>query len=139
MDDTAVVGGGQAGTEFPRRLKSLAGGQAPDPKQQGCQVFAIHVLHGDERHSFSLADVVYAADVGVRDLAGDADFIAEARERGFAGVRVQREKLQSHLLVEDEVEGAIDLAHAASARQPEHAVAAGEDRPGDEASFLHAT
>ena len=55
-------------------------------REQRREVLAVHVFHGDERRAFDFADVVHAADVGMRDLAGDADFAVEAR-RGGAGSR----------------------------------------------------
>ena len=105
-------------------------------EQQRRQILAIHILHGDERHALGLADVVDAADIGMRDLAGDADFAVKALQqvlvlRGFLG-----QELQRHGLAQREVGGAIDFAHAAAAQQSDDAVASAQQRAGEEAAFV---
>ena len=136
MDDAAIVGGGEAGAELARGFDGLIAGQAADAQEQRGEVLAIHVLHGDERHALDFADVVDAADVGVGDQAGDADFAVEALQqaliaRGFLGQEFERDGL-----AEREIGGAIDLAHAAAAEQPDDAIAAAEERAGNEAPFV---
>ena len=49
------------------------------------EILAIHVLHRKERGAVHFADVVNAADVGMRDLARDAHFVVEASERVLVG------------------------------------------------------
>ena len=51
------------------------------------EILAVDVLHRDERAAIDFADVVDAADVGMRDLAGDADFGMEACQQGFVPCR----------------------------------------------------
>ena len=104
--------------QFARDLDGFVGGQASDAAQQAAQVFAIDVLHGNECRAFRFADVVHAANVGMRDLAGDADFAVEAFEQSRLLRRGFGQELQRHGLVELEVGGAIDLAHAAAADHP---------------------
>jgi hypothetical protein len=57
------------------RLLEREAANAPD---EGGQVLAVHVLHGEEVDTVRLAHVVHAADRGVSDLAGDADLVEEA-------------------------------------------------------------
>ena len=136
MQHSFGVRGGEAGAQLARDLDRLVAGQAPDAPQQAAQILAIHVLHGNVGGAVHFADVVHAADVGMRDLARDPDLAVEAFEQpGIVGGGF-REKLQGDGLVELEVDGAIDLAHAASAHQTENAVAVGQDRTGGEAPFL---
>ena len=79
-----------------------------------------------------LADVVDAADVGVRHLPRRPHFVVELREPHGIARRGLGQELQRDLLAEPQVVGAIDLAHAAAAEQPEDAVAAVEHRAGRE-------
>jgi hypothetical protein len=109
--------------------------QTADTADQRIQVFAIEVLHGNEVEAIDHADVVDPADVGVRDLAGNADFVAEPGESRFRHLGAG-EEFEGDGLVEDEVEGAVDLAHAAVAEEAEDAIAAGEDCAGGEAAFV---
>jgi hypothetical protein len=128
--------GGEAGAELARDLDGLVAGHAPDAPQETAQFLAIDVLHGNVRGAVHFADVVYAADVGMRDLARNPDLAVETFEQpGIAGGGF-REKLQGYRLVELEIDGAIDLAHAASADQTENAVAIGQDRSGVKAPFF---
>ena len=115
---------------------ALSAGSRPMRGEQRGEVFAIHVLHGDERHAFDLADVVNAADVGVGDLAGDADFAMEAFEQALIARGLFGQEFQRDGLAEREVGGAIDFAHAAAAEQGDDAIAAAEQRAGEEAAFV---
>ena len=106
--------------------------QPADAAQQRGQVFAVDVLHGDEDLAVGLADVVDAADVGVRDLAGDADFFAKASQPGRVRCPTAGEELERHDLPERQVIRPVDLAHAAAAEQAGDAIAAGHLRAGDQ-------
>ena len=111
-----VVRGGQAGADLARDLQRFVGGQAADAAQQRRQVFAVDVFHGEERLIVGFADVVDAADIGMRDAARNADFVAEALERVLVGERF-RQKLERHCWPRRQIVGAIDLAHAAASQQ----------------------
>ena len=80
MQHAAVVRGGESRAQLPRELGGLRGRQPSDASQQRRQVFAVHVLHREERLAVGFADVVDAAHVGVRHLPRDADFLAEPRQ-----------------------------------------------------------
>ena len=124
------------GAELARRLDGLVGGQPSDAQEQGSEVFAVHVLHGDERHAFDFADVVDAADVGMRHQARHADFAVEALQQALIARRLFGQELQGDGLSQRQVGGAIDLAHAAAAQQADDAVAPAEQGSRDEASFV---
>ncbi len=80
MEDALLMSRGEAGAQLTRDLLGFVGGEAPDAPQQGTEIFAIHVLHGEEEVAAGLAQVVHAAHVGMRNLPGRADLIAEAGE-----------------------------------------------------------
>jgi hypothetical protein len=47
--------------------------QSPDPLQRRCERFAIDVFHGQVMPPLGVTDVVDAADVRMRNLAGEPD------------------------------------------------------------------
>ena len=116
----------------------LVDGQAADAAEEGAEIFAIHELHGNVMQAFGDADVVDAADVGVGDLARDADFVVEAGEGAIVGGGGFGEEFQGDGLAESEVGGAVDFAHAAAAQESGDAIAAGHDGAWKEAAFIDA-
>ena len=83
------------------------------------------------RHFAEIEDAAY---VGVRDLAGNADFVAKAFEP-LAVSHGLGEEFQSDLLAQAEVVGAVDLAHATASQQGDDAVAVGDEGSGKEAAL----
>src|SRR6516225_10688131 len=83
LDNSSRLRDSEPDADFAGDLKGLVGGQASDPGQQRSQVLAIHVLHGYEGRAFGFADVVDAADVGMRDLARNTDFTMEALQQAL--------------------------------------------------------
>src|ERR1035441_5434609 len=73
--------------------------------QQGTEVFAVHVLHGNVVQPIHLADVVDPAHVGMRHLARDAHLVVEARQHAFVAGRGFRQELQPHRLPQRQVRG----------------------------------
>ena len=116
----------------------LVDGQASDAAEQRAEIFAIHELHGNVMQSFGDADVVDAADVGVGDLARDADFVVEAGEGAIVGGGGFGQEFQGDGLAEREVGGAVDFAHAAAAQESGDTIAAGDDGTWQEAAFIDA-
>ena len=88
--------------------------QAADALQQRRQILAVDVFHREEVTAFKLADVVDAADVGMRHLPGNAHFCKQPLAPD--GIICKRfwQKLQCHRLTQLEIIGTIDLAHSAS-------------------------
>ncbi len=128
VQDAALVGSGQPGTQLPRNLDRLLQRRSPEPAQDGAQVLAVDVLHRQEELAVGLADVVHATDVGVRDLPRHANLVAQACQRRRIVGEMGGQELQRDRLAELQVVGAVDLAHAAPAEQPDDAVALAESR-----------
>ena len=135
VQDALGMRGSKAGAKFAGEFDSLVRGQPPNAAQQAPKILAIDVLHGQIRLPVHFPDVVNAADILVRDLARDPDFIVEAGEQIQIVFSRQGQKLQRHRLAEDEIVGAIDLAHAALAQLRYDAVPAGHQRARCEAFF----
>ena len=136
VDDAAVVRGGESGAELARGLQRLVAGQPADAREQRGEIFAVHVFHRDERRAVYLADVEHAADVGMRNQAGDADLAVEALEQPRIARRLFGEELERDRLPEREIGGAVDFAHAAAPEQSENAVAAAQQRARQEAALV---
>ena len=139
MQHALLVGGGETGAELARDLQGLVAGQPADAPQQRAEVLAIDVLHGEEIQPFDFAEIVDAADVGVRHLARDADLVAESLERRLMVRDRLGQKFERHRLVERQVVGAVDLAHAALAEHGDDAVAPAEQFSGSEAALRPGT
>ena len=130
MDDAAVVRRGEPCAELAGDLVGLGARQPADALQERRQVLAVHVLHGQVELAVHQADVVDAADVGVGDLARVPHLAPEALEHVRAVGERTAQELERHGLRELEVIGAVDVAHAAAAEEPDHAVAAGQHLAG---------
>lgn len=116
MQHALVVCRGKSRAQFARDLDRFVSGQASDAEQQAAEVFPIHIFHRKERGAVDFADIVNAADVGMRNLARDAHFGVGAREQSG------RKQLQ--------VARAINFAHAALPDESDDAVALGEHGAG---------
>ena len=102
-------------------------------RSSDAEVLAVDVLHRQERLPVRLADVVDAADVGVRDLPAVRTSAWNRASRSGSRASSARQELQRDRLTERQVVGAVDLAHAAPAEHRDDAVAAGEEGAGGEA------
>jgi hypothetical protein len=71
----------------------------------------------------------------MRDLARDAHLIAKSDQHRFADLR-RGQKLERHGLIQDQVVGAVHLAHAALSQQAENAVTSRQHRAGGEPAFF---
>ncbi len=85
--------------------------------------------------SLDEADIVDAANVGMRHLPRDPHLVAKARQGRLADIPRSQE-FQRHGLVEDQVIGPVNLSHAAAADQPENLVPAREYGARREAAFF---
>ena len=135
MQDSLFVRRRQPRAQFAGDLDTLVGGKAADPANQRRQILPVHVFHRKEHLAFDLAEIVNAADVGMRNLARDANFVAEARQSGFIAGDALGQKLERDWLLERQVVGAVDLAHSAFAEQRDDAIALREQRSGRKPAF----
>ena len=136
MEDAALVRGGQPGAQLPRDVGGLVFREAADAAERRREVLAVHVFHRQVEVTVDLADVVDAADVGVRDLARRPDLVVELREPDGIGADRVGQELQRDRLAEAEVVGAVDLAHAALAEEADDAEPSVEHRTGREAAVI---
>jgi hypothetical protein len=102
------------------------GGEAADATEEEAEVFAVDVFHREEGEPVGLGDVVDADDVGMGDLTCEANLGAKAFEAGGIDGDFWREEFERDGGAELEIVGAIDLAHAALAQEPDDAIAIGE-------------
>ena len=132
MENALLVRGGEPAAELARDVEGLVARQPADAPHQRGEVLAVDELHREEQVIVGLRHVVHAADRGVRDLARQPHLAVEPLETVRVGADPAGQELQRHGLVEAQVVGAVDLAHAAAADQADDAVAAGQHHSRDE-------
>src|SRR5437016_12010732 len=108
MNESEVVGGGEAGANASRKLQRLVLRQSTDAPQQRRQFFALDEFHRKKMAAVDLADVVNATDILVGNLPRHAHFAMKARERGGVAQQMIGKKLERDWLREFQVVGAID-------------------------------
>jgi hypothetical protein len=128
VQDAALVSGGDAGAQLTRDLDGFVLREPSNAAQQRCEVLAVDVFHREEPSALVLAEIVETADVLVRHLARDAQLGVELREPIGIGADACGQKLQRDRLIERQVVGAIDLAHAAAPKKRDEPVPARDDR-----------
>jgi len=74
----------------------------------------------------------------MRDLAGDADFAVEARQRSAILHELFRQELQRDILIELQVFRTINLAHAPAANESNNAISVCKQRAGENAATFGA-
>ena len=136
MQHALVVRRREPGAELARDLDRLVLRKPPDAPQERRQVLAVDVLHREEVPSLDLADVVDAADVRMRDAARVAHLGVEAFDPGGLRRQLFRQELQGDRLPEFQIVGAVDLAHASAADEPDDAETLAEDGPGRESAAI---
>ncbi len=127
VDDAGAVRVGERREHLGDDAHHAGLGQRPLAGEHGVQVLALHVLHGDVHGAvFGLAEVEHADGVGVVQAAGGLGLALEAGD----GALVAEEGLAQHLehdrLVEVDLDGLVDLAHAALAEHLLDAVLVGD-------------
>ena len=102
--------------------------QRPLDGEQLLEVAALEVLHDEERRARRRGAGVHdAGDVLARDARGGLRLAREALDDQLRGRGVGQEDLHRHALLEHEVLGRVDDAHAALAGDLLEAVLAGDD------------
>ncbi len=117
----------QAGADLQHDVDAFRGRELALPQQDGAQVLTLDELHGDELDAVGFVQVVDADDVLVRDLAGQHQFLLEARQDGRIAGKVGTNDLQPDDAFHFHVAGFVDCAHAAHAEHLVDLVAAAED------------
>ena len=109
--------GREAGRDLTCEVEGLLLWKAADPAEQRGEVFPVHVLHGDEVVPLELADVVDAADIGVRHLASDPDLSQEPLKAVGVALEIRGKKLERDRLADLEIVGTVDFSHPALTRE----------------------
>jgi len=128
VQDAFRVRGGESGSDAAGDLDGFVVRETADAVEQASQVFAVDILHRDEVGAFPIADVVDAADVRMRDLPPEADFVVEEIELGCVLRQRGGEELERDLLAEFQIVRAVNLAHPAGSEDADDAIAAVDDR-----------
>ena len=105
-----------------RKLSMLA--------QQHAQVLAIHVFHGDEANAVGFTKIVDADHVLVSDVAGENQFLFEARQNARICGEFGTDDFESDDAVQFAVARLVHRAHAALSEHTENLVALAENETG---------
>ena len=125
MDHAFAVRGFEAQTNLADDVAGLAGGKFALLREEGLQIPAFHVVHGDELDVARRADVEDADDVAVGDETGQDQFLLEALQNvGIVG-QFAADDFQGDDAVQLAVHGLVDRAHAAFAEHLQDFVAVG--------------
>ncbi len=82
MNDAALVSGGEASANLARDFGGFVGREPADAADDGGEILAVDILHGEKRRAVGIADIEDAANVGMGNLASDANFGMKSRESG---------------------------------------------------------
>ena len=97
---------------------------------QATQVLTLDVLHGDELHALSFAQVVDPDYVLVGDLGGQQQFLLEAVNDGLVAGQIRPDHFQSHHAVQFAVSRLVNRAHSAFAQNLQDFIALAQDCSG---------
>src|SRR5258708_36671843 len=111
-----------SGTKTAGNLDGFVRRKPADAQKQRREVFTVHELHRDEWLAVNVSDIENTAHVGMRHLAGYANFIVETRQHARILRGGFRQKFESHGLAQAQVVGAVNFAHPAFAEASEDPV-----------------
>ena len=131
MDDPGGVHLGQRLAGLERDLARLVDRQGPLAIDQLAEVGPLEVLHHDVRNAafFERAYIVHPSHVLAPDLRGDLRFAKEPLDGHLVAHGLGQEELDGHLLLEAQVHGGHDEAHAALAEDLLDPILAVDHRP----------
>ena len=126
MNHTALVSGSEAGANLAGDFDSFVGREPADAADDGGEILSVDILHGEKRRAVGITDIKDTADVGMRNLASDANFGMKSREGGGILGEDLGKKLDGDELAECQIISAVDFAHAATAGHRDNAIAIGD-------------
>jgi len=132
MQNTAIVRGCEAGAKLARDLERFVCWKPTNATQQRREILSIDELHRQEVTATTLADVVHAANIWMRNLAREFDFLMEFGDPVDVAGEFVRQKLEGYRLPEFQVFRPIHFTHAAAADQADDPITVGQHRPGNE-------
>ena len=126
VDDALVVGSFEGGAHLAGEFEGAVEGEASFVVDQAGKIAAFDEGHGDELDAADVAQIVYAEDVLLRDLAGQQELLFEALHGLRIGGQLGTDEFEGDGAAEFVVVGLVDGAHAAFAEQGLDAVAGAE-------------
>ena len=136
VHDAPLVRRGEAGADLPGDLERAILRKATYSPEQRREIFAVHVLHRQERVALDFIDVVHPADVRMRHLPRHPHLRVELREPRGIPVHVPRQEFQRHRLSKLQVVGAKHFPHPALSELANDAVAPAEEGARREAAVI---
>src|SRR5205823_3742996 len=96
MNDPYAVRGFERTADLLHDLDRFLGGELSLLMDEGAEVLALDVLHGDELHAFGFAQVVNADYIFVGDLASEEQFLLEAVENSLIAGKIGPDRSEEH-------------------------------------------
>src|SRR6202034_1028398 len=113
VDDALGVRLFQARAYLSDQIDCLARGQPAETVQHRAQALAFDKLHRGVGNRTDAVEFVDAADVLVRDLAGEQQLVLESLDHGLIGGDFRFQELERYPFARFAIAGFIDIAHAA--------------------------
>ena len=135
MQHAPLMGRGQARAELAGYILRFGPRQAADTPEEGDKS-SPSTYSMTMKRSPSSSEVVGAADVWVGNLPRNPNLMIEALQGGFIRDQMFGKELERHRLLELQIVGPIDRAHAAFPQRSEDAVASGQDGSGGKGVFV---
>ena len=128
MDDALRMRFFQSGAHLQSQVEPLALGQAAEAIEHRPQVFAFHELHRRVGNAVDAVELVDAAHILVRDLAGEQKFALESVDHGPIGGDFRFQEFQGDDLARLAVARLVDLSHGAASGFAQNVVTLPEQR-----------
>src|SRR5438132_1392921 len=116
MNDPDAVRGLQRTADLLHDLDRFLGGELSLLMDEGAEILALDVLHGDELHPLGFAQVVNTNYIFVRDLASEEQFLLEAVENSLIAGKIGPDDFQGYWPTQLAVHGFVNRAHSAFAQ-----------------------
>src|SRR5207245_6826104 len=129
MNDPYAVRGFERTADLLHDLDRFLGGELSLLMDEGAEVLALDVLHGDELHAFGFAQVVNANYIFVGNLASEEQFLLEAVKNSLIAGKIGPDNFQGYWPTQLAVHGFVNRAHSAFAQNLQNFVSLGQNRP----------
>src|SRR5207245_7267541 len=129
MNDPYAVRGFEGSADLLHDLDRFLGGELSLLMDEGAEVLALDILHGDELHPLGFAQVVNTNYIFVGDLASEEQFLLEAVENSLIAGKIGPNNFQGYWPTQLAVHGFVNRAHSAFAQNFENFVSLSQNRP----------
>src|SRR5438552_13133557 len=128
MNNSHAARGFKRTADLLHDLDRFLGGELSLLMDEGAEIHALDILHGDEIHPLSFAQVVNANYILVGNLASEEQFLLEAVKNSLIAGKIGPNDFQGYWPTQLAVHGFVNRAHSAFAQNFENFVSLGQNR-----------